>query len=176
MRSGAFCTLLAVLAWGTMALAQPHAGRPPAGLAGRYFIDFRSRPGYLFGHTFIVYGRLDERGRPAETRYAGSYPVDGQRGLIIGSFVPVPSSVRGVRGDYKERATNIYRKRLSPAQFERLKRVVYRLRRNSRTWNLLFANCNDFAIEVARGLGMATPPSWLMPALFIDELRAMNGD
>lgn len=30
---------------------------------GPYFVDFRSRAGYFFGHTFIVYGRLDAGGR-----------------------------------------------------------------------------------------------------------------
>jgi len=37
----------------------------------QYFIDFRSRAGYAFGHTYIVYGRLNTRGQPVEARYAG---------------------------------------------------------------------------------------------------------
>lgn len=177
---GALCgALLGALPCGSAVAGpdgQPVTGSlPPAKPSTTYFVDFRSRPGYLFGHTFIVYGRLDDKGRPIESHYAGSYPLDGQRGLIIGSFIPVPSSVRGVKEDYKEHATNIYRRRLSPAQFERLKRVVHRLRKNNRSWNLLFANCNDFAIEVAHGLGMATPVSWLLPDAFVDQLRSMNG-
>lgn len=51
-----------------------------------------------------------------------------------------------------------------------LTRVVRRLRADDRWWNLLFSNCNDFAIDVAKGLGMRTSPSWLLP----EELRAMN--
>ena len=140
----------------------------------RYFVDFRSRPGYLFGHTFIVYGQLDGHGRPIKTRYAGNYPTDGQRGLIVGSLIPVPSSVRGVREDYQERPTNIYRRRLSAAQYARLTRVVGQLRASERQWNLLFQNCNDFAIEVAHGMGMDTPMSWLPPPAFVDGLRELN--
>lgn len=140
----------------------------------RYFVDFRSRPGYLFGHTYIVYGHLDHRGRPVHTHYAGMYPLDGQRGLIIGSVIPVPASVRGVKDDYEERPTNIYRIRLTRNQYVRLKRLVNRIRAHDRQWNLLFENCNDFAIKIAEGLGMHTPSSWLLPDMFIAELRNMN--
>ena len=177
--------LLAISASGSAA-AGPAQQVASAGTAGdkqateqqaaatRYFVDFRSRPGYLFGHTFIVYGQIDEHGRPAKTRYAGNYPIDGQRGLILGSLISVPSSVRGVREDYKERPTNIYRRRLSPAEFAKLKRLVSHLRASQRQWNLLFQNCNDFAIAVAQGMGMQTPLSWLPPSAFIDSLREMN--
>lgn len=182
---GALCSaLLAIPEWG--AASGPAAQVATTGTASgkqaterqatgkRYFVDFRSRPGYLFGHTFIVYGQIDERGRPIHTRYAGNYPIEGQRGLILGSLIPVPSSVRGVREDHKERPTNIYRRRLSPADFAKLKRVVNRLRASKRQWNLLFENCNDFAIAVAQGMGMQTPLSWLPPSAFIDSLREMN--
>jgi hypothetical protein len=183
---GALCSaLLAIPAWGTAA-AGPAEQVATTGTAGdkqaterqaageRYFVDFRSRPGYLFGHTFIVFGQIDKRGRLIHTRYAGNYPIDGQRGLILGSLISVPSSVRGVREDYKERPTNIYRRRLTLAEFAKLKRVVNHLRASERRWNLLFQNCNDFAIEVAHGMGMETPLSWLPPSAFIDGLREMN--
>jgi hypothetical protein len=139
-----------------------------------YFVDFRSRPGYLFGHTYIVYGRLDDHGRPIKTHYAGIYPLDGQPGLIIGSVIAVPASVRGVLDDYKEPPSNIFRLRLSPAQYARLTNLVRQAKASDREWNLLFANCNDFAIDIAQGMGMYTPPSWLLPEVFIDGLRAMN--
>jgi len=162
--------LLALLAVG--AARADH--KPPPGRAG-YFVDFRSRPAYLFGHSFIVYGRLDERGKPVETHRAGIYPIDGQAGLIMGSVWPVRASVRGVDEDYKERASNSYRRRLSAAQYAKLLRVVGGLKRSEREWNLLFKNCNDFAIEVAKGMDMTTPPSWLPPYYFVDGLRLLNG-
>ena len=177
--------LLAIIPWGAAAAgpakqvatigtaANEHATEQQAAVE-RYFVDFRSRPGYLFGHTFIVFGQIDEHGRPTKTHYAGNYPIDGQRELILGSLISVPSSVRGVREDYKERPTNIYRRRLSPAEFAKLKRVVSHLRASKRQWNLLFQNCNDFAIEVAHRMGMETPLSWLPPSAFIDSLREMN--
>jgi hypothetical protein len=164
------CAFIALMAFSAPALAQPRT----AGRAG-YFVDFRSRPGYLFGHTFIVYGRLDARGRPHDTHLSGIYPTDGQAGLIVGSLIPVRASVRGVEDDFSERPTNIYRKRLSPAQYARLERVVGGLKRSEREWDLLFKNCNDFAITVAKGMDMTTPPSWLLPYYFVGGMRLLNG-
>ncbi len=141
---------------------------------GGYFVEFRSRPGYLFGHTYLVYGRLGPRGRPATEKYAGSYPLDGQRGLIIGSVVPVPSSIRGVEEDYKMRPSNVYRRRLTAWEYARLRAVIRHVSANDRHWSLLFANCNDFAIEVAHGMGLSTLPSWVLPKVFIAGLRELN--
>ena len=170
-RRALVCAILALMTFAAPALAQPRAGRQ----AG-YFVDFRSRPAYLFGHSFIVYGRLDARGRPIDTRRAGIYPIDGQAGLIMGSvLLPVQASVRGVEDDYKERPSNIYRRRLSAAQYARLLRVVGGLKRSDREWNLLFKNCNDFTIEVAKGMDMTTPPSWLPPYYFVAGMRILNG-
>jgi hypothetical protein len=156
-------------------LAAPALAQPGRGSQAGHFVDFRSRPGYLFGHTFIVYGRLDARGRPRDSRLAGIYPTDGQAGLIVGSLIPVRASVRGVEDDFSERPNNIYRRRLSPAQYARLKRVVGGLKRSEREWDLLFKNCNDFAIAVAKGMDMATPPSWLLPYYFVGGMRVLNG-
>jgi hypothetical protein len=155
-------------------LASPAPAQPRAGDRTAYFVDFRSRPGYFFGHTFVVYGRLDASGRPFDTHVAGIYPTDGQAGLIVGSLIPVQASVRGVHEDFKERPNNIYRKRLSAAQYAKLTHVVRGLRRSEREWDLLFKNCNDFAIAVAKRMDMTTPPSWLPPYLFVGGLRTLN--
>jgi hypothetical protein len=128
------------------------------GATGRpYFVDFRGRAGYFFGHTFIVYGRLDAEGRAREVRYAGIYPTDDELGLIVGMVVPVPASVRGVDGDIKEPATNVYRRRLTASQYARLEAAIDRVARSERHWNLLTYNCNDFAINIAGALNMHTP-------------------
>jgi hypothetical protein len=142
---------------------------------GGYFLEFRSRPGYLFGHSYIAYGRLDGRGRPVDVSLAGIYPTDGQAGLIIGTLVPVPASVRGVEEDYREPPSNVYRRPLTAAQYARLLGIVAALKQSERAWDLLFKNCNDFSITVARSMGLATPPSWLAPYYFVDRLRLLNG-
>ena len=100
--------------------------------AGRFdhFIDFRARPGAMWGHTFILYGRVDGRGRPVELHRAGFYPDDGQAGLILGTFVPVRAAVRAVPDDFSETPSAIYRRTLSSAQYARLKSTVTRIRAN----------------------------------------------
>jgi hypothetical protein len=169
------CALLALTAFAAPGLVQAALAQARTGDRAGYFVDFRSRPGYLFGHTFIVYGRLDARGHAYGTRLAGIYPTDGQAGLIVGSLVPVRASVRGVEDDFSERPTNSYRRRLSHSQYARLERVVGGLKRSEREWDLLFKNCNDFAISVAKSMDMATPPSWLLPYYFVGGMRVLNG-
>ena len=63
---------LAITSWPAAVSAAPADDRQPA--HEQYFLDFRSRAGYVFGHTYIAYGRLSNRGQPLETRYAGIYP------------------------------------------------------------------------------------------------------
>jgi hypothetical protein len=175
------CAILVMTGMG-MAGATDRRGGARAGLAPDqwqaearpYFVDFRSRAGYFFGHTFIVYGRLDPAGRPRDARYAGIYPRDDEIGLIVGMMVPVPASVRGVEGDVNEPATNVYRRKLTAAQYARLKAAVHQAARSERHWNLLTYNCNDFAIDIANALDLRTPPSMLLPVYFIAGLRALN--
>ena len=140
-----------------------------------YFVDFRSRAGYFFGHTFIVYGRLDAGGRAHGARYAGIYPRDDELGLVVGMAIPVPASVRGVEGDYEEPVTNVYRRRLTAAQYARLKATVHHVTQSERYWNILTYNCNDFAVDIANALNMRTPSSMLLPVNFIGQLRILNG-
>jgi hypothetical protein len=162
--------LLVALSCLVAALSSAHAQDAPPARSG-YFIDFRARPGALWGHTFIVYGSTDGR----EVHRAGIYPDDGQQGLIFGTFVPVPATVRTVRDDLTETPSAIYRRSLSAADYARLKSTVARLRASERLWQMLMYNCNDFAQDVAHTLGLATPPSILVPNAWVRALKAMNG-
>jgi hypothetical protein len=141
----------------------------------QYFIDFRSRAGYVFGHTYIAYGRLNTRGQPVEMRYAGIYPLDNGRGLVFGSVIPVAASVRGLEEDRTAVPTNVYRRRITATQYARLSAAVRRVGATEHPWHLLFYNCNDFAIEVVQSLGLRAPSAMLVPRAFIDELRDLNG-
>jgi hypothetical protein len=141
----------------------------------QYFIDFRSRAGYVFGHTYIAYGRLNTRGQPVEVRYAGIYPLDDGRGLVFGSVIPVAASVRGLEEDRKAAPTSVYRRHITATQYARLSAAVRRVAATEHPWHLLFYNCNSFAIEVAQWLGLRAPSAMLLPQAFIDELRDLNG-
>jgi len=140
----------------------------------QYFVEFRSRAGYLFGHTYIVFGRLDLHGRPLEIRYAGLYPLDDQRGLVVGSIFPVPASVRRVDEDFKEKPTETYRRTLTGVQYAHLKAAVRYATATENYWQMVFANCNNFAIVIAKSLDLRAPPPWLLPVIFVAEIRALN--
>jgi hypothetical protein len=143
-------------------------------LTGDYFIDFRARRGALLGHNFIVYGRLGAQGQLLDVEYAGNHPADGQLGLILGSVLPVRTKIGAVKEDFTDRATIIYRRRLTASQFAQLKATVRNIRAREHYWQLVLFNCNDFVVEVTRSLGLRTPSPWLPPHAFIAELRELN--
>lgn len=140
----------------------------------QYFVDFRARRGALFGHTFIVYGRLGDQGQLLDVAYAGNYPADGRLGLIVGSFIPVRTRIGPVKDDFTDPATIIYRRRLNAVQFARLNAAVRHVRATERYWHLGFFNCNDFAVEMARSIGLRSPMPWQIPHAFITGLRVLN--
>jgi hypothetical protein len=138
---------------------------------GSYFIDFRARPSSYIGHTFIVYGRVDADGRVAELHYAGLIP---EGDVWEGLFVPIEASVRQYKDDTKYLPSAIYRRRLSPAEYQRVAQTVRRLRANEHHWHAIFQNCNSFAIDIAAVLGLGRPPSLLPPSVWVGMLRALN--
>ena len=142
--------------------------------AVHYFIEFRARRGHMFGHTIVVYGKLNERGEAIEMNSAGLYPVDNQAGLIIGSLLPVDGSVRAVKGDFKGPFTAIYRRKLTASQYRIVKHAVRLEKIHATHWHLIFFNCNDFVVRVADSIGLRTPPTLLLPPHFVAAIKAMN--
>jgi hypothetical protein len=158
----------------------PHAARAMPGMQGasvdaaRYFIEFRSRTGF-YGHTYVVYGQLDGRGKRTDVRYAGLYPEGGPFGVMLGHVLPVPATVGAVEDDLIDPVTEAYLRIVSAAEFAKVTAAIGRLRANTQLWNALLNNCNDFAAELAQELGLRTPSTLLIPELFVAELRQMNG-
>lgn len=139
-----------------------------------YFVDFRARRGAVFGHTFLVYGRLGANGEILNVEYAGNYPADGQIGLMVGSVVPVRTIIGSVKDDLTDPATIIYRRKLTTAQFARLKATVRHVRATEHYWHLMFFNCNDIAVEATKSIGLRSPSPWLIPHAYVTALSAMN--
>ena len=140
----------------------------------RYFVEFRSRTGF-YGHTYVVYGQLDSRGTRAEVHYAGLYPEGGPVGFMLGHVLPVPARVDAVDDDLTDPVTESYLRILTAEEFAKTTAAIGRLRANTQLWNALLNNCNDFAAELAQGLGLRTPSTLLIPELLVSELREMNG-
>jgi len=144
------------------------------GVGEQYFVDFRARRGALFGHTFIVYGHLGAKGDLQGVEYAGNYPADGNLGLVVGSVVPVCTTIGPVQDDLKAPATIIYRRKLTRAQFVQLKAGVRHIRATQHYWHLMFFNCNDLAVEMTKRVGLRSPSPWLIPHAYVAALREMN--
>ena len=150
------------------------ATQPTAARAPRYFVEFRARTGF-YGHTYVVYGELNGRGERVGMRYAGLYPEGGPVGFMLGHVLPVPATVEPVEDDKTDPVTERYVRILSAEEFAKLAAAIDRVRANTRLWNALLNNCNDFAAELAQEIGLRAPSTLLIPDLFVSELREMNG-
>lgn len=157
----------------TAAAAQERRGR--AETAGQYFVDFRARGGGILGHTFIAYGRIDRRGRAVDSHHAGLNPHDDYWDSPILAVALVPGRITFKKEDPSKPTTAIYRRRLNAAQYAHLTATVRHLQATQRRWHMVFYNCNDFAAQVAREMGMVAPHSWAMPDMFVRGLHALNG-
>jgi hypothetical protein len=144
------------------------AGRP-------YFIDFRAGMESITGHSFVVVGRVDPRGRVLFMKHAEIWPESGDAGLFVGIFVPVRAQVRLVDGDSKQHAVVSYRRYLTEAEFAVVMRTIQKERRQDLFWSVWLFNCNHFTSNVAEALGLRTPSGLLMPHAYVSALRLLNG-
>jgi hypothetical protein len=140
-----------------------------------YFVDFRSRPGYVYGHTIVVYGYFDAQGRAVEERYAGLYPKDDEAGLIVGTIIPVDASVRPVKEDFNTSPSMVYRRELTAREYRIMRAAIRHERQREHFWHVVIFNCNDFAARIAQALDMRVPSTLLLPPFFVLTLRLMNG-
>ena len=63
--------------------------------AGQYYIEFRSRYAWDYGHTYVVHGRVGEA--PNKNSVAGLSPVgDDATAWVIGHYVLCPRKPDGL--------------------------------------------------------------------------------
>ena len=168
--------LVGLVALTTATSTLAHADRVPSdrSSSGHYVVDFRARPGGVFGHTYVVYGRMDGRGRIVRPTYAGLYPGGPFSQTALLAVLVVPGKVTTEPADHRHSARLIYRRRLTPAAYARLRYVVQTQRKTPQAWDLLLYNCNSFAAEVANAIGLRTPPTLEFPTDFVRDLYVMN--
>ncbi len=152
---------------------RPAIETPPAGYS--YFVDFRSGLDSITGHTYVVYGRIDARGRPHALHNADFFPEDENMGLIVGLLLPVRAGVRVSDGDSAREHVINYRRYLTAGQFAQVIGVVRQERIAARRWNLLLFNCNEFVHDIAQTIGLHTPSTLLLPHAYVAALRVLNG-
>ncbi len=143
----------------------------------RHFIEFRSRHAYTYGHSYVVFGRLDATGEMVNPEVAGLAPKsDDPSVYMAGHLVPVASSTGWTDGDLEPEYMSAYwRVMLSEAEYKDVVADIRSLQAKSTLWHASLYNCNAFVGDIARSMGYKTPFHWLLPQQYITDLRKMNG-
>jgi hypothetical protein len=146
-------------------------------IAGQYFIEFRSRYAFTYGHSFVIFGRMSESGQMINPQVAGLAPKsDDPNVYMLGHVAPVPASTGWTDGDleiaYRSASWTVP---LSEPEYRKVVSYIRKLQAKSPLWHASLYNCNAFVADIANSMGYKTPGIWLMPRDFITKLREMNG-
>jgi hypothetical protein len=143
--------------------------------SGEYYVEFRSRQSWDYGHTFVVFGRVGET--PRKSNVAGLSPKgDDPQMWVMGHYVPVPSDTGWTDGDLEDRyITSRYRVLMNKAQYDRVVAYIRQLQAEHTTWSVELYNCNAFVADIGRFMGLRVPSSsWIYPRIFVNNLRKIN--
>jgi hypothetical protein len=146
------------------------AGKP-------YFIEFRSRTAVSYGHTFVLHGRLGDGNRFASYQIAGLHPKgDDPNVYMQGMMVPVESETGPSWGDQDEQyLTARFCVTLTEAEYRKALAYIKHLQATKKTWHATTYNCNAFAADIARHIGLDSPnPNMYLPQSFINRMADLN--
>jgi hypothetical protein len=165
----------------TTSTTAPRNGASTAGQSqqkvGRYFIEFRSRYALSYGHTYVIFGRMDKTGKMIDRDVAGLHPASNSAvPYVLGHYIPVPAETGASDGDLDDRYRSAsWRVMLSEAEYRQVVAYIHKLQARSHLWQATVFNCNAFVGEIARSMGYKTPGIWLRPRSYVIKLREMNG-
>jgi hypothetical protein len=146
------------------------AGKP-------YFVEFRSRGAVSYGHTFVFHGTLGGGNRFAGFKVAGLHPAgEDPETYLKGHMVPVPAETGVSYGDLDEQyLTARFCVTLTGTEYTKVAAYIRHLQATKKTWHAPGYNCNSFAADIARFMGLDTPnPNLYLPELFINRLADYN--
>jgi hypothetical protein len=144
-----------------------------------YFVEFRARSAYNYGHTFLVHGRVGQRITKRDV--VGLHPAtESPLPWMIGHLVPVPSETGASDGDDEDvYIIARYRVYLSEAEYKPVLAKMREWQRSTPLWHAGVYNCNAFVGSVARYMGLQSPNPAAghlqLPKAFITELKTVNG-
>ncbi|MEX6505444.1 hypothetical protein [Jiella sp. M17.18] len=168
-----------------LAYASTGESRNPQ-VAKPYFISFRARTALSYGHSFVIFGKLDEHGRvpmdshgvlrPDMAEIAGLHPATSSNvPYTIGHLLPVPSETGPSDGDSEqEYMTAQFTIPLTKAQYEDVAAYIHKRQKDSPVWHAVLYNCSGWIGEIAQHMGLKTPNSILFPKEYVEELKKMN--
>ena len=144
----------------------------------RAFIEFRARYALTYGHTYVVFGRLNEAGQAVNPEVAGLAPAStSEVPYMLGHFVPVPAEHGWSDGDLEEQYRSAsWRVMLNESEYSDVVASIRKLQASSPVWQASVYNCNAFTGDIARAMGYKVPSRYLRPQQFITKLREMNTD
>ena len=142
----------------------------------QYFIEFRSRYALSYGHSYVVFGRVGEKGEMYSPEVAGLHPASMSAvPYVLGHFVPVPAETGWSDGDLEEQYRSAsWRVLVDEAQYKKTVAYIRKLQVSSPVWDATIYNCNAFTADIARHMVYKTPAIWLRPQEFMPKLREMN--
>jgi hypothetical protein len=155
----------------------PHSVSPNK----RYFIEFRSRSALSYGHTFLVFGKLNSKGEVGQIKadqVAGLSPfTENPWPWMIGHVVPVPAATGATDGDTEDiYITARFRVLLTKAEYDDDVAFIKKLQHDSPLWDAVFYNCNAWVGLVAAHMGLKVPSTSLIyPQDYIETLGKING-
>ncbi len=151
-----------------------------------YFVEFRARSALSYGHTFAVFGRLDQNGHvpvdangvliPSMTEITGLHPASTSNiPYTIGHVLPVPSETGPSDGDSENAyMTAYYRIELTEAEYRGLVAHIRKLQNSSPVWHAVLYNCSAYVNDIAEYLGLKTVNPLLFPENYINSLKRAN--
>jgi len=141
-----------------------------------YFVEFRSRYALTYGHTYVVFGRVNDAGQIVNPEVAGLAPASTSAvPYVLGHFVPVPSETGWSDGDLEEKYRSAsWRVMLDQTEYRNVVAYIRKLQASSPVWQASVYNCNAFTGDIARSMGYKVPSKYLRPQQFITELREIN--
>ena len=144
--------------------------------ANQYFIEFRSRYALTYGHSFVIFGRLNQAGQMVNPDVAGLAPKSDDPNIyVLGHMAPVPATTGWTDGDLEDAYRSAsWRVLVTEAEYRKTVANIRKLQASSPLWHASLYNCNAFVGDIASSMGYSTPGIWLRPQQFVTRLREMN--
>lgn len=131
------------------------------------YIEFRTRLTTLIpsGHMYIVFGRLDENGKPVTSHIIGLFPKGSFLGMYGGAVASVPAQVKPYMLECSVSAViDAWRISVSEDQYQAILARARAKLAKPPLWNMFRYNCNHFAAEFGDLLGLSKPKNKNLPA------------
>ena len=153
-----------------------------------YFIEFRARAAYSYGHASVVFGKLDRNGEipvnnkgvldPSMVEISGLHPATNDpRVWAKGHAVPVPAETGPSDGDFEDfYVTARYQVNLTESEFRKVVAIVNKHKKRYSYWYApnYSTNCLGYIGSIAHDMGLKVPTVPLPPKQFVRRLKAIN--